>query len=192
MPITLTLTDAAIGDLLTLARSVVAQLAPAEVQPPAPAAAVPLFVAPPPPWPADALPVREAARLSGRGYSTLRMWAAAGEIGSWRGLGPHFNNRPLLVSMAEVMGRSARYEVAPPASIIPAPHRRAWCNREHAIRRKDGARTAPYYGHGFVRHALDMFSIAPIIYNKRAAVMLSESEHRAISAMLNAPSTKEQ
>lgn len=51
-----------------------------------------------PSTPADLLPVREASRLVGRGYSTVRGWIAAGEREAYRGEGTHPSNAPVLVS----------------------------------------------------------------------------------------------
>lgn len=58
--------------------------------------------------PADLLPVREAARLVGRGYSTVRGWIAGGELEAYRGEGTHPANAPVMVSRAAVLALCAR------------------------------------------------------------------------------------
>lgn len=58
--------------------------------------------------PADLLPVREAARVVGRGYSTVRGWIASGELEAYRGEGTHPANAPVLVSRGAVLALCAR------------------------------------------------------------------------------------
>lgn len=48
------------------------------------------------------VPIRDAARLVGRGLSTVRAWCASGELTAYHGPGTHPSNRPLLVSRAEL------------------------------------------------------------------------------------------
>lgn len=52
--------------------------------------------------PDDLVPVREAARLVDRGYSTVRAWIADGALTPWKGEGTHPDNAPTLVSRAEI------------------------------------------------------------------------------------------
>ena len=72
--------------------------------------------------PADLLPVREAARLVGRGYSTVRGWIAAGQLAAYRGEGTHPANAPALVSRAELLALCATSKsTAPPRPGSAAP-----------------------------------------------------------------------
>jgi len=52
--------------------------------------------------PGDLVPIRDAARMVGRGLSTLRAWCASGELTAYHGPGTHPGNRPVLVSRAEL------------------------------------------------------------------------------------------
>lgn len=61
-----------------------------------------------PSTPADLLSVREAARVVGRGYSTVRGWIAGGELEAYRGEGTHPANAPVLVSRGAVLALCAR------------------------------------------------------------------------------------
>jgi len=54
------------------------------------------------PGPADLVPIRDAARMVGRGLSTVRAWCASGELTAYHGPGTHPGNRPVLVSRAEL------------------------------------------------------------------------------------------
>ena len=67
-----------------------------------------------PSTPADLLPVREAARLVGRGYSTVRGWIASGELEAYRGEGTHPSNAPVLVSHNELLNLCWRSTMAKP------------------------------------------------------------------------------
>lgn len=60
------------------------------------------------PRPDDLVPVREAARVVGRGYSTVRAWIAGGELVGWKGEGTHPDNAPTLVSKGEILALAAR------------------------------------------------------------------------------------
>lgn len=52
--------------------------------------------------PPDLVPIRDAARMVGRGLSTLRGWCASGELTAYHGQGSHPSNRPVLVSRSEL------------------------------------------------------------------------------------------
>lgn len=75
--------------------------------------------------PADLLPVREASRLVGRGYSTVRGWIAAGELEAYRGEGTHPSNAPVLVSRGAVLALCGRSKSTnpgrPPPEVVEAP-----------------------------------------------------------------------
>ena len=58
--------------------------------------------------PDDLIPVREAARVVGRGYSTVRGWIAGGELEAHRGEGTHPANAPVLVSRGAVLALCGR------------------------------------------------------------------------------------
>lgn len=55
-----------------------------------------------PSTPGDLVPIRDAARMVGRGLSTVRAWCASGELTPYHGPGTHPSNRPVLVSRAEL------------------------------------------------------------------------------------------
>lgn len=82
----------------------------------------------PSPPPADLLPVREAARVVGRGYSTGRGWIAGGELEAYRGEGTHRSNAPALVSRGAVLAPLCPHEEHDPRP-TPArcPYGGAWC-----------------------------------------------------------------
>jgi excisionase family DNA binding protein len=71
--------------------------------------------------PADLLAVREAARLVGRGYSTVRGWIAAGELEAYRGEGTHPRNAPVLVSRAALMALCATSKSTHPGRPVALP-----------------------------------------------------------------------
>ena len=72
-----------------------------------------------PSTPADLLPVREASRLVGRGYSTVRGWIAAGELEAYRGEGTHPSNAPVLVSRGAVLALCGRSKSTNPGRPTP-------------------------------------------------------------------------
>ena len=78
--------------------------------------------------PHDLIPVREAARLVGRGYSTVRGWIAAGDLEAYTGVGTHPSNAPVMVSRSEILTlcatskstappRAGSATASPPASV---------------------------------------------------------------------------
>jgi len=75
--------------------------------------------------PADLLPIREAARLVDRSYSTVRLWIAAGELEAYRGEGTHPANAPVLVSRGAILALCAYSKSAKPgrptAAAVSAP-----------------------------------------------------------------------
>lgn len=78
------------------------------------------------PGPADLVPIRDAARMVGRGLSTLRAWCASGELTAYHGPGTHPSNRPVLVSRAELSILAATTKSptpgrAPPATVATMP-----------------------------------------------------------------------
>ena len=72
-----------------------------------------------PSTPADLLPVREAARVVGRGYSTVRGWIAGGELEAYRGEGTHPSNAPVMVSRGAVLALCARTKSTNPGRPPP-------------------------------------------------------------------------
>jgi excisionase family DNA binding protein len=70
--------------------------------------------------PLDLLPVRDAARLVGRGYSTVRAWIAAGQLEAHRGEGTHRGSPPVLVSRAELLLLCATSKSTDPGRRPPA------------------------------------------------------------------------
>lgn len=71
--------------------------------------------------PDDLVPVRDAARLVDRGYSTVRAWIADGALTAWKGEGTHPGNAPTLVSRAELFAVAGASKSTRPGRHPPAP-----------------------------------------------------------------------
>ena len=69
--------------------------------------------------PGDLVPIRDAARLVGRGLSTVRAWCASGELTAYHGAGTHPGNRPVLVSRAELLILAATSKSPTPGRAPP-------------------------------------------------------------------------
>lgn len=103
------------------------------------------------PSPSDLVPIRDATRMVGRGLSTLRGWCASGELTAHYGSGSHPNNRPVLVSRAELQilaattkspnpGRPAPVSATVPVAVDRAELVAAWAERDLARAELAGSR----------------------------------------------------
>lgn len=81
-----------------------------------PDAALPVLMSEPP----DLLPIREAARLTGRPLAAVRRRIAEGELKAHYGPGTHPNNRPVLVSRSALLALPDDIKRAPPERPPPA------------------------------------------------------------------------